>query len=574
MSTRLMIFCMPLSIVTADSSARTNPQIFADELARTLGKIATAAGAAFGLTSSGIVQKVGGLGFQVDTDTGNWTSEIYGIVDPGTSSERIKWLASNEMPAHSARDLYTNTGGSSGAVFTGSVGGLDADLVSYIRGDDSLEGAGFQERDSLIGAIVGSQPFLQRQVNNDWSRLSDEDGGDTYEGYVEDKEDKPSVLYAGSNAGVLHAFSAQSGEEMFGYVPRGVWDGLEDLADPDKPFRFTVDGEVVVTDAYDGTSWKTVLVGGLGAGGKAIYALDVSNPNTFNESEVMWEVTADDLASDPKAEPDDLGYTFAKPQVARLPNGDWAVVVGNGYGADDHQARLLVFDLFSGDVIGNIQAGTSGTEANPNGLSSPRVVRERPGETNDRWVYAGDLHGNLWRFDLSTIDSTTSISTPFFNGEKNGDRPITAQPQTSYPGATGFAVSFGTGKFFEADDSVVDDSTPDDYFFFVYDNDPAGSPPDLKLDDLADRSFTGATTGEQNEIEVGGTDRGWYVKFQDDGERLLSQPRVLPGGLGMVTYTTFVPSQDRCEPGRGQLALLAEHGKWPGCTRRRKPYGR
>lgn len=528
-----------------------DPHVFADELARTLGQIATAAGAAFGLTSSGIVQKIGGLGFQVDTDTGNWTSEIYGIVDPGTSSERIKWRASNEIPAHTARRLYTNTGGSSGAVFDGSVGGLDESLVSYIRGDASLEGALYQERDSLIGAIVGSQPFLQRQVNFDWSRLPEDQGGGAYEDYVEDKEGKVSVVYAGSNAGVLHAFNSQSGVELFGYVPRGVWDRLADVANPDVPFRYTVDGEVVVTDAYNSTSnsWKTVLVGGLGAGGKAIYALDVTDPGNFSESNVLWEVTADDLASDPNAEPDDLGNTFAKPQVARLQNGDWVVVIGNGYGADDHQARLLVLDLFTGDVVGNIQAGTSGTEANPNGLSSPRVVRERPEETHDRWVYAGDLHGNLWRFDLSTIASTTSITAPFFSGAENNNRPITAQPQTSYPGATGFAVSFGTGKFFESGDGAVDATTPDDYFFFVYDNSPAGEPPQYDLSDLVDRSFAGTATGEQDEIEVDGTNQGWYVKFQDQGERLLSQPRVLPGGLGMVTFTTFTPTQDRCEPG-------------------------
>lgn len=528
----------------------SDPQAFADELARTLGKIATAAGAAFGLTSSGIVQKIGGLGFQVDTDTGNWTSEIYGIVDPGTSGERIKWRVSNKMPAHSSRKLFTNTGGTSGAAFNGTVGGLDALLVSYIRGDSALEGTTYQKRDSLVGAIVGSQPFLQRQVNYDWTRLpSAQGGGKTYEDYVEGKASKPSVLYAGSNAGVLHAFSAQSGVEMFGYVPRGVWDRLSDLANPDVPFRFTVDGEVVVTDAYNGTAWKTVLVGGLGAGGKAIYALDVTNPGSFSASNVMWEVTAADLASDSKAEPSDLGFTFAKPQVARLKNGTWAVVVGNGYGADDHQARLLVLDLFSGKVIGNIQAGGSGTEANPNGLSSPRVVRERPEETYDRWVYAGDLHGNLWRFDLNSIGSTTSISKPFFSGAKNGNRPITAQPQTSYPGAAGFAVSFGTGKFFEANDSVVDDLSPAEYFFFIYDNNPTGTAPEYDLTDLANRSFTGATTGEQDEIEVGGNDKGWYIKFQDRGERLLSQPRVLPGGLGMVTFTSFVPTQDRCEPG-------------------------
>lgn len=521
-------------------------QQFSAALAQTIRSIISRAGATFGITTSGAVLLEGNLAFRTEADAADWTGNVIGVADPDTDSESIKWNAKSALLSHSQRRIYTDGAEFKAALMPNDLlEAIDSDLtaardiVDYTRGDESLQqrfGGDYHNRSTPIGAIVGAQPVIQRQVNFAWGRLSENDGGNEYEEFVDDKADQPPVIYVGSNAGVLHAFNANNGTELFGYVPRGVLGRLKDVADPGIRFRFTVDGSHVVADAYDGDDWKSVLVGSLGAGGKSIFVLDVTNPATFNENDVLWEVTAADLD-----EPGHLGFTFAEPQVARLEDGTWAVVVGNGYDSESNEARLLVFDLFDGDLIGNIKAGEAGTEASPNGLSTPRVARERSAELWDRWVYAGDLQGNLWRFDLNALSADGSISTPVFSSE----RPITSQPQTSYPPrGRGFIVSFGTGKYLELSDNIVGESSPDEYFYLLHDVNPWGNPPDFDIDDLTDRSFSGDTTGvlEDVELDAGG---GWYVKLED-GARVRSQPRVLQGN---VLFSSFKPSVDECQGG-------------------------
>jgi len=521
-------------------------QEFSSALAQTIRSIISRAGATFGITTSGAVLLDGNLAFRTEADAADWTGNVFGVSDPDSESESVQWSAKDVLPSHLTRRMFTDGAQFKAALMPNSLlAAIDSDLdvardvVDYTRGDESLQqrlGGIYQNRSTPIGAIVGAQPVIQRQVNFAWGRLPEADGGNDYEEFVDDKADHPPVIYVGSNAGVLHAFNANNGTELFGYVPRGVLGRLKDVADPDTRFRYTVDGSHVVADAYDGSNWRVVLIGSLGAGGKSIFALDVTNPSSFTENDVLWEVTAEDLD-----DPGHLGFTFAEPQVARLEDGTWAVVVGNGYDSDSNEARLLVFDLFDGDLIGNIKAGATGTAANPNGLSTPRVARERSVELWDRWVYAGDLHGNLWRFDLSNLSTNGTVTTPVFSGT----RPITAQPQTSYPPrGRGFIVTFGTGRYLELADNTVGANSPDEHFYLLHDVNPWSSPPGLDVDDLTNRSFSGDTTGEVEDVDLdsGG---GWYVRLEG-GARILSQPRVLQGN---VLFSSFRPSVDECEGG-------------------------
>ena len=501
----------------------------------------------FGSIDSGAVLRSGNLGFRTMADPADWSGDVYGVRNPD-GSEQVAWRASEQMPDWNQRNLITD----GGDFDTGSSELIDAlhddedtaaAIVSYIQGDPLLEQQNegpFQNRSSLIGTVVGSQPALQRPVNHAWDRLPEgEPGAGTYNSHVESKFNRRDVVYVGSNAGVLHALDAETGEELFGYVPRGVWSRLADVANPVPDFVYTVDGSVVVTDAYlpGRGGWRTVLLGSLGAGGKSVFAIDVTNPASPS---VLWEVTAEDL-------PDsgDLGHTFATPRVARLENGDFAAVVGNGYGSDNNDSRLLVFDLDNGDLIGNL-LGATGSESEPNGLSTPRVARQRPHEYYDRWVYAGDLQGNLWRFDLNNLGGSGQLVF-------SGDRPITAPPQTSYPrGGEGFVVSFGTGQFFEVGDNASA-GAPDEYFYLIHDLEPEDGALNLSRGNLVSRSFGGASTGEQDAIDPE-DDNGWYVNL-GSGARMLFQPRVVSG---MVLFSSFRPSQEACSVGGENEAYLLE----------------
>ena len=504
--------------------------------------------AEFGSVDSGAVMRMGNLGYRTVTNPADWSGEVKIVRNPD-GNEQVVRRASEEMPDWDNRTLITD-GGDFDPGNSDLLDALDEDetvaaaIINYIRGDHLLEQQNdgpFQDRSSLIGAVVGSEPALQRPVNHAWDRL--EEYRESYNNHVESKFNRRNVVYVGSNTGVLHAFDARTGEELWGYVPRAVWPRLSEVADPATDFVYTVDGSAVVADAYI-NGWKTVLLGSLGAGGKGLFAIDVTNPNSPS---VMWEVTADDL---PESDAADLGYTFATPKVARLEDGTFAAVVGNGYGSDNNDSSLLVFDLDDGSLLANMPAG-SGSNASPNGLSTPRVARERPHEYHDRWVYAGDLAGDLWRFDLDNLNGS---------GERvfDGDRPITAPPQTSYPRgrSDGFVVSFGTGQFFEVGDNATSDN---EHFYVIYDLDPEDGALDLGRNDLVNRSFGGSQTGEQESVEFDEED-GWRVDL-GSGERVLFQSSVVSG---MVLFSTFQPDDNICSVGGENAAYLLDIGSGQG----------
>src|SRR5690606_6873056 len=142
-------------------------------------------------------------------------------------------------------------------------------------------------------------------------------------------------VYVGGNDGMLHGFNAETGAEEFACLPTGVFPKLHKLTGKNYSHEFYVDGSPTVADIYDGSSWRTILVGTLRAGGKGLFALDVTTPGS---EKLLWEFDASDV-DESGVKP---GYSFSKPTIARLHNGRWAVVTGNGYenGATDGKAAL------------------------------------------------------------------------------------------------------------------------------------------------------------------------------------------------------------------------------------------
>jgi type IV pilus assembly protein PilY1 len=233
------------------------------------------------------------------------------------------------------------------------------------------------------------------------------------------------MIYVGANDGMLHAFradtgDANSGKEIFAYVPAAVYDNLSKLTAPSYVHKPFVDGSLSAGDAYVGGTWKTVLLGGLGGGGKAIFALDITNPTAMGVSQVMWEF--EDAA--------DLGYTVGQAQIALLNNGVWAAVFANGYNSTSDRAYLYLVNLQTGALIKKIPAGV-GTS---NGLST-HVLYDSNGDQTVDAVYAGDLQGNMWKFDLTGSNVTAwgvaNAGVPLFTARNasNEVQPITSQPR-------------------------------------------------------------------------------------------------------------------------------------------------
>jgi type IV pilus assembly protein PilY1 len=385
-----------------------------------------------------------------------WSGEVSAYRLNQTTGQVITeppvWLASEKLQAKDwdTRNILTYNGSTSGLVFTynnltveqkeklGSDGtpGSPADLAAqnianFISGKDLGSDA---NRSHMLGDIVHSSPV-----------------------FIDD------VVYVGANDGLLHAFRASDGVELFAYVSNLVFDNLSQLADPDYEHRFYVDLTPTVKkgeELLEGSGSQTILVGGLGKGGKGYFALDISDPSSMMADDVLWEFpkeTAD------QADKDDMGYSFSKPVVVRSYDTDhpWIVIFGNGYNSVNGGSVLFILDAKTGDLIKKIETG-SGSD---NGLSSPIAVDVDFDEIVD-FVYAGDLLGNLWKFDLTfTKDSEWEVAykdgvtgVPQFAAiDPDGNRqPITSKPDVMFhPEQHGLIVSFGTGKFLGISDFSV-----------------------------------------------------------------------------------------------------------------------
>lgn len=377
--------------------------------------------------------------FQSTYDTKTWTGDLRAFELSGNGVGVAKWKASDQLPI--SRTIVTSNN-INGVSFSWSdltkaqqttLGSQS--ILEYIRGDRTKEisqGGTLRTRTSLIGDIVHSSPY-----------------------YVKDTD----TVYVGANDGMLHAFDASTGTELFAYIPSTLFSKLATLADPNYTHTYFVDGEVAVSTRNQ-TPNKNILVGAPGRGAKGLYALNVTSPGTFSPSNVLWEYTeTDDIALDNSIGSGDLGFILGQPVIAKLNNGSMAVIVGNGYNSTNGDAVLFIFDLETGALIKKLAAGAAGN----NGLATPTVFDE-DGDGAIDYIYAGDLQGNVWKYVLKHKTNTENWDfaykasgkpAPLFTAkDSNGTtQPITAPLTVTVNLASSGAnagktfVFFGTGSY-------------------------------------------------------------------------------------------------------------------------------
>ena len=465
-------------------------------------------------------------------------------------------------------------------------------LVNFLRGDKSNEGQGqdFRIRGSVLGDIVNSDPKFVKEPTG---RYADDLEAKSYNDFVTGNASRDGVVYAGANDGMLHGFAESNGEEVLAYVPNAAYTYLSELTSEDYEHRYFVDAGPNIIDVYmanmddpDSVApglWRTVLAGGLGGGGQGIYALDVTDPSIFSEANaadiVLWEFDDTD--------DEDLGYTYSRPQIAKMANGAWAAVFGNGYNnteADGNasttgHAVLYIVDIETGDLIRKIDT-LAGDVATPNGLATPLMIDDDADSIVD-YIYAGDALGNMWKFDVTSANSATwdsdfaSGGTPDPLFTTSAGQPITSQPQaTLHPDDLGgFMIFFGTGKYIEILDNDPTGQTTQS-FYGIWDKNTGSLTPfnssnlldqtitnqfqqsfDTDGDSVDDETFTLRDVSD-NEIDWG-THQGWKIDLMPEnvegapnasnfGERQVTNA-IVRGGR--VIFTTLVPSSVECEFG-------------------------
>lgn len=500
----------------------------------------------FGFTSTGTV----------NTSAAQWTTDTT-IVPSANAATFQSW---NTLSNAAVTLAYGNFSPAQQTTLSqGLPTGISGiDLVEWSKGTNK---AGLKVRSVLLGDIINSPLVLASPSDKTASDLS---GDTSYSTYLATKAANMNTsLVVNANDGFVNVINSANGTRRYAYMPSSVLPSLRLIADTNYvngvSHKFLVDGQVGVFDAQSGTAWKTLAIGGTGAGGRTFYGLQLFDASAGNVTKALWEVSAPATASTANAF-NDLGYAYARPEVARLANGRWATFIANGYGSNSGVAALYVLDALDGSLIRKIVIDSTETT---NGLSS---VKLKVNSSNVvQAAYGGDLKGRLWKFDLSATSSDSwgvaFSGKPLFTTAGGATQPITAQPLLADNALGGKQVFVGTGKFNETADKTNKDLQA---FYSVWDAD--GGSGQLTVSSLQPQAITGSFSGSsgqfltttQNDTTYP-AEKGWYLPLVYNnvltGERVINQASIV---LGRIVFTTAsVDTTDPCASfGTGKLVEL------------------
>ena len=405
----------------------------------------------------------------------------------------LSWNGSAGIPFEWGNLTSSPGGGQQAAIDAGDAAPYGANRLNYLRGDRSNEintsGVGlYRSRSSVLGDIIDSSPTWVgppvAPYTATWGdRLNPAatvpeagSSAQTYTQYVAAAQTRMNVVYVGGNDGLLHGFRSGSydpngnfvatgndGLEVLAYMPGAVVQTIHsatanvDYSSAQYGHNFYVDATPGAGDLFYGNAWHSWVVGGLGAGGSAIFALDVTNPttSTFTEANaaslVIGEWTSASIACANVAScGSSLGNTYGTPQIRRLHDGKWAVIFGNGFGSTSGDAGIFVMTIDPTTHAQTIYYLSTHTAGSGNGIAFASPV-DLDGDHITDYVYAGDLQGNLWRFDLTSSSETNWALTPGPLFKTPAGQPIT----TGIVAASGAPSSgmqqylmllFGTGQ--------------------------------------------------------------------------------------------------------------------------------
>lgn len=506
--------------------------------------------------------------FKIDTGTG-------AVLNPGTPI----WSASDRIKGQASRTILFNNGSNTLVDFTeanlttaGKVSNFQnlcttgaeklsqcvtmdagakpkataANLINFLRGTTTYEQSAnadadkvFRTRTGPMGDIVNGAPVYVKK-----SPMSLADPG--YSAFVTTTASRQGVLYVGANDGMLHAIKvadnvadATGGTELWAYVPSMVMSNMYLLADAayESKHRFFVDGAPVVGDVYDGTKWRTILVGGLGKGGKGYYALDITDPAS---PKALWEYSSDG----------DLGYSYGNPIITKNKAGRWVVMFTSGYNNTSGVGYLYVLDAVTGALVDASSkiATAAGSPSTPSNLGKINAWVDDDELAVASRVYGADMLGNVWRFDFDDNYGVAGKESMLL-GTTGSNQPITTKPVLTeiingnykYP-----VVSVATGRYLGTTD--VGDTALQSIYTFKDDLTVTGlgalrsNAGMVKQTLKADRSglVSGATINWA-------TQKGWYVDLSlSAGERVNVD---FDQQLNQLIVASNIPQPTVCSPG-------------------------
>ncbi|BEP38038.1 hypothetical protein GmRootV59_50090 [Variovorax sp. V59] len=423
-------------------------------------------------------------------------------------------------------------------------------LVNYLRGVRTYETASvdasnnsiaalYRKREHVLGDIINGAPVY---VGKPPFRYADAG----YADFVTAKSTRTPVVYVGSNDGMLHAFSAATGStggnELWAYVPGTVMPNLYKMADTSYGSRhqYSVDGAPVMGDIKVGTTWKTIVVGGLNSGGRGYYALDITDPN---DPKALWEFTDANL-----------GFSFGNPVIAKRGDGTWIVAFASGYNntSGDGKGHLYVLNANTGALLLDI-ATSDGSSDDPSGLAKINAWIESSSDNTAKRFYGGDQQGNLWRFDIDglLLPNRAAMRLAKFQVNDTTPQPITTKPETVEISGKPVVV-VATGRYLGASD--IADSTQQS-IYAVKDTLTATGWSDVRADttNFVRQTFTlngpvaTATAASVSNTSVDwATKGGWWIDLPHSRERVNTN---LGLQFSTLSVATAIPNGDACASG-------------------------
>lgn len=331
-----------------------------------------------------------------------------------------------------------------------------------------------------------------------------------YTDFYNTNKGRETMIYAGTNDGMLHGFMNTDGNEKFAIIPKSLLGKLRNLS---VTHDFYVDGSPKAYDVYfqSESKWKTVIITGLRGGGPYYFTVDVTNPN---DPKILWEwpnPVIDPVNTDPVVAK--LGETWGKPDAGKVKvgvNTKFVAFVTGGYLPSDNRGNSFhIIDIETGSALKSFTAGDA-TNKIPSGPTA--YDADQDGFVN--YIYFGDIQGTLWKVDVSSTNIADWTLYDFWKDESPKRRPIFYAPTVAKNDEGKTLIFFGTGDEFNLTSTAVN------YFYEIEDQ--------------------------------GATGKQIWTRNLDPGEKVLASPSIANWVVYFTTWT-YTGGAEYCGAGEGRL---------------------
>jgi type IV pilus assembly protein PilY1 len=508
-------------------------------------------------------------------------------IDPAKTGTYEPWMD----PAH--RRIVTLTGSTGpgtpfqfASLSAGQLASLSANateqkkIISYLRGGNtwtdpvtsvqhSIEGTSigqYRKRFGVLGDLSNAQPVIVFPPSRPYRDETDPG----YSAYKTAYTSRSPRVIAAANDGMVHVFdtgpmpqggtavTAGGGTEVFAYIPRALFKGAGDASGiqaltyqdggiPIYKHHMYVDSSPRVADIYDGSAWRTIVVGGLGKGGNGYYALDLTNADAADETEaaakVMWEW------SDPEVK-----YSYGRPLILKVrdsayPYGRWVVVVTGGYDNVSGKGKIFFLDAVTGTLLSTVttSAGSPPGAGQASGLAQIHAfVRQQNNQIAEQ-IYGGDLLGNVWRVDVSAPGSYKTAPAVLFATLDDGSvaQAVTTAPQIEIDINNGVDryVFVGTGRLLDTSDFTASWASQKQTMYAIRDGTIDAFSTSVPVNA---RTFTKPINADGISAIAGGAPNGWHHDLPNiapNAERIVVDPTA---AVNIAAYVGTRVQDDPC----------------------------